>query len=57
MTPRGPCIRSRILPLENPGSYVKLVDYQFMKEYLMARGRKDVKAKITVTGPVTFGFS
>ena len=57
MTPQGPCIRSRILPLEDPRSYVKLGDWQFVRDHLMAKGRKDVKAKITVTGPVTLGFS
>ena len=57
MTRQGPRIESRILPLENPRTYVKIRDWQFVRDYLAAKNRKDVKTKITITGPVTLGFS
>jgi 5-methyltetrahydropteroyltriglutamate--homocysteine methyltransferase len=57
MGPKGPYIESRVLPSEDPRSYVKISDWQFMSDYLGAKGRKDVRTKITVTGPVTLAFS
>jgi 5-methyltetrahydropteroyltriglutamate--homocysteine methyltransferase len=57
MGPHGLCVRARVLPSEDPGSCVKLGDWQFVRDYLRAKKRKDVRMKITVTGPVTLGFS
>jgi methionine synthase II (cobalamin-independent) len=54
---RGPCVESRVLPSEDPRSYIKIRDWQFMSDYLEAQGRRDVRTKITVTGPVTLAFS
>jgi 5-methyltetrahydropteroyltriglutamate--homocysteine methyltransferase len=55
--PGGPYVKSRILPLENPKDFVKLQDLAFVRDYLRSKGREDVKAKVSITGPVTLGFS
>jgi len=57
INPRGPYIKSKVLPLEEPKSFVKLRDLQFVRDYLRSRGREDVKIKVSVTGPITLGFS
>ncbi len=53
----GPYVRSKVLPLEDPESFVKLTDLQFVRDYLRSRGREDVKVKVSVTGPISLGFS
>jgi len=55
--PRGPYIKSKVLPLEEPKGFVKLRDLQFVRDYLGSKGREDVVVKVSVTGPVTLGFS
>lgn len=55
--PRGPYIKSKILPFEEPKSFVKLRDLQFVRDYLRSKGREDLAVKVSVTGPVTLGFS
>jgi methionine synthase II (cobalamin-independent) len=57
MKPRGPYIKSKILPLEEPKSFAKLRDLQFVRDYLRSKGIEDVAVKVSVTGPVTLGFS
>lgn len=55
--PGGPYVKSKILPLEDPKSFVKLKDLQFVRDYLRSKGREDVQVKVSVTGPITLGFS
>lgn len=51
-----PYVKSKILPLEEPKSFVKLRDLHFVRDYLRSIGRGDVKVKVSVTGPITLGF-
>ncbi|GBC75627.1 5-methyltetrahydropteroyltriglutamate--homocysteine methyltransferase [archaeon HR06] len=50
-------IESRIEPLEDVKEFVKVKDFEFVKNYLKSIGREDVKIKVTITGPITLGFS
>jgi 5-methyltetrahydropteroyltriglutamate--homocysteine methyltransferase len=53
----GPYVKSKILPLDDPKSFVKLEDLQFVRDYLRSMGREDVRVKVSVTGPISLGFS
>ena len=53
----GPYVKSKILPLDDPRSFVKLEDLQFVRDYLRSKGREDVRVKVSVTGPISLGFS
>jgi len=53
----GPYVKSKILPFDDPRSFVKLEDLQFVRDYLRSMGRGDVRVKVSVTGPISLGFS
>jgi 5-methyltetrahydropteroyltriglutamate--homocysteine methyltransferase len=53
----GPYVKSKILPLDDPKSFVKLKDLQFVRDYLRSKGREDIRVKVSVTGPISLGFS
>lgn len=53
----GPYVKSKILPLEDPKSFAKLQDLKFVRDYLRRKGREDVRVKVSVTGPISLGFS
>ncbi|MEM4312027.1 MAG: hypothetical protein QXX95_06535 [Nitrososphaerales archaeon] len=55
--PHGLGIESKVESLENVREFVKLKDYYFVKDYLKKISREDVKVKVTITGPITLGFS
>ncbi|MGQ9552217.1 MAG: hypothetical protein ACUVUE_07310 [Candidatus Bathycorpusculaceae bacterium] len=57
MKPNGPYIKSKVKPLEEAKDFVKLRDLDFVRGYLRKKGREDVKVKVSVTGPITLGFS
>ncbi|MGQ9781144.1 MAG: hypothetical protein ACUVQ8_02660 [Nitrososphaeria archaeon] len=57
MTPRGPCVASRISAMDNPKDFVKLKDLILVRNHLKKIGREDVDVKVAITGPVTLGFS
>jgi 5-methyltetrahydropteroyltriglutamate--homocysteine methyltransferase len=57
MKPNGPYIKSKVTPLEEAEDFVKLRDLDFVRDYLRNKGREDVKVKVSVTGPITLGFS
>ncbi len=53
----GPCVKSKIMPYEEPSSFAKLLDLRFVRDYLKSRRREDVKVKVSITGPITLGFA
>jgi 5-methyltetrahydropteroyltriglutamate--homocysteine methyltransferase len=53
----GPHVKSKVMPLEDPKSFVKLRDLQFARDYLRSIGREEVNVKVSVTGPISLGFS
>jgi methionine synthase II (cobalamin-independent) len=57
MKSNGPYVKSKVMPLGDALSFVKLRDFRFVKDYLRSRRREDVKVKISVTGPITLGFA
>ncbi len=57
MNQRGPFIKSKILPYAEPKKHSKLEDLRFIKAYLKSKRRDDVKAKVSITGPITLGFA
>ena len=57
MTPHGPHIISKILPLDDPQTHAKLEDLRSVKAYLKQKGREDIEVKASVTGPITLGFA
>lgn len=52
-----PAIIERIKPLEDPTQFTKIVDCKRVFSYLRALGRGDVGVKVTITGPITLGFT
>jgi 5-methyltetrahydropteroyltriglutamate--homocysteine methyltransferase len=54
---RGLRVSGKIRPLENPNDFYKIRDYSLVTSYLTALNKRDVKAKITLTGPVTLGMT
>jgi len=52
-----PAIVDRIKPPEDLDDFYKLADCRKVFSYLRELGRTDVKVKITITGPVTLGFT
>lgn len=54
---RGLRISGRIKPMNDEWDFYKIKDYKIVKTYLESLNRKDVKAKITLTGPVTLGMT
>jgi methionine synthase II (cobalamin-independent) len=57
INPSGPYIRSKVLPYDEPQKHFKLEDLRFVKAYLKKRNKEDVKAKVSITGPITLGFA
>jgi len=57
MKSHGPYIKSKVTPMEEAKDFVKLRDLGFVRDYLRNKGREDVKVKVSVTGPITLGFS
>lgn len=53
----GPHVKSKVMPLKDPKSFVKLRDLQFARDYLRSIGREEVNVKVSVTGPISLGFS
>ena len=54
---RGLRVSGKIKPMENPNEFYKIMDYSLVESYLGALDRRDVKAKITLTGPVTLAMT
>jgi len=54
---RGLRISGRIRPMDDEGDFFKIKDYDVVKAYLESLNRPGVKAKITLTGPVTLGMT
>lgn len=52
-----PAIIGRIKPVEDLDDFPKISDCRRVLEYLRGLGAKDVEVKVTVTGPVTLGFT
>jgi len=52
-----PAILGKIKPMEDPKMFYKIVDCKRVFSYLSDIGRDDVKVKITITGPITLGFT
>lgn len=50
-------IVGKIKPIAKPEDFYKLSDYRKVRSYLDSLGRADVKIKVTLTGPITLGFS
>ena len=50
---RGLRVAGKIRPMDDPGSFYKIVDYALVRPRLGGR----VKGKITITGPVTLGMT
>ncbi len=48
-------IGGRIESLTNPNDFIKIKDYNFVKEYL--RGADNQEVKTTLTGPITLGMT
>jgi 5-methyltetrahydropteroyltriglutamate--homocysteine methyltransferase len=57
MKPSGPHVKSKILPLPDPKSFIKLRDLEFVKDYLRSIGKEEVNLKVSVTGPISLAFS
>lgn len=53
----GPYVKSKIMPYEEPNKFAKLLDLQFVKDYLKSKNREHVKVKVSITGPITLGFA
>ncbi len=49
-------IKSRIKPPKEFTTFSKIIDFKFVKKYLEQNGKTN-KIKLTITGPVTLGFS
>ncbi len=54
---RGLRVSGKIKPMENPNDFYKIRDYNLVTSYLSALNRREVKVKITLTGPVTLGMT
>lgn len=54
---RGLYIKSKILPPQDVSNFTKFKDAETVKRYLDGKGMHDVGLKVTVTGPITLGFS
>ncbi|MEM3403022.1 MAG: hypothetical protein QXJ17_00510 [Nitrososphaeria archaeon] len=54
---RGVFIRSKVEPIETPKEHIKLHDFRFVRNYLDSLGKWSVPIKVTITGPITLGFS
>jgi 5-methyltetrahydropteroyltriglutamate--homocysteine methyltransferase len=54
---RGLRVSGKIKPMGNPNEFYKIRDYGLVKSYLGALNRRDVKTKITLTGPVTLAMT
>ncbi|MCX8189269.1 MAG: hypothetical protein N3F64_06120 [Nitrososphaeria archaeon] len=54
---RGLYIKSKILPPQDVSKFTKFIDAETVKRYLDEKGRHDVSLKVTITGPITLGFS
>jgi len=50
-------IVKKIEPMKSPENFYKIADYHMVKSILAGLNRKDVAVKVTVTGPITLGFS
>ena len=50
-------IVGKIRPMDNLDNFHKFFDYKMVKSYLASRNREDIKVKITLTGPITLGFT
>jgi len=54
---RGLKVTGKVRPMDDPGEFYKLVDYISTRFYLDSIGRRDVRVKVTITGPVTLGMT
>lgn len=54
---RGLYIKSKILPPNNVSNFIKFRDAEIVKQYLDIKGKHDARLKVTITGPITLGFS
>ncbi len=54
---RGLRVSGKIRPMENPNEFYKIRDYGLVESYLDSLDRREVKAKITLTGPVTLAMT
>lgn len=54
---RGLYIKSKVLPPNNVRDFIKFRDAEIVKQYLDIKGRHDAGLKVTITGPITLGFS
>ncbi|MDQ1278811.1 MAG: 5-methyltetrahydropteroyltriglutamate--homocysteine methyltransferase [Thermoproteota archaeon] len=50
-------IAGKIRPMTQLEDFYKISDYKKVKSYLDSLGRTDVGIKVTLTGPITLGFS
>jgi 5-methyltetrahydropteroyltriglutamate--homocysteine methyltransferase len=54
---RGLRVCGKIGPMEDSDDFFKIRDYHWVQSYLDSVNRRDVKTKITLTGPVTLGMT
>ncbi len=52
-----PAVVGKIKPMEDATRFSKLLDCRRVFSYLRYLGREDVDVKVTVTGPITLGFT
>jgi 5-methyltetrahydropteroyltriglutamate--homocysteine methyltransferase len=50
-------ISGKIRPMDDPDAFFKIEDYHRVQSYLDSINRRDVRTKITLTGPVTLGMT
>ena len=50
-------VSGKIRPMEDLNDFYKIRDYSLVTSYLNVLNRRDIKAKITLTGPVTLGMT
>jgi len=54
---RGVFIQSKVKPIGTPKDHIKLRDFRFVRNYLDSLGKGGIPIKVTITGPITLGFS
>jgi methionine synthase II (cobalamin-independent) len=54
---RGLRVSGKIRPMDDPDDFFKIKDYRLVHSILDDMKRRDVKTKITLTGPVTLGVT
>jgi 5-methyltetrahydropteroyltriglutamate--homocysteine methyltransferase len=54
---RGLKVSGKIRPMDDSDDFLKIEDFHRVQSYLDSINRRDVKTKITLTGPVTLGMT